>query len=206
VIGVDWAFATEGVDPAMAGAFTAALALLEEMGARIRPIAFPDSQAMQVMPLLTAEVGAAHEATFPSRADQYGPSLSRMLQGAVGLGGVHVANAVNARLRFNGALAKVFEQVDVIAMPTLPRGAPTWEEIGVMGEDMMGMMANLMRYTLPFDMSGSPTLSVPCGFDALGLPLSLQLIGRHLSESVICRAGHAYQMATDFHTRRPPLS
>jgi amidase len=205
-IGVDWAFATEDVAPDVAAAFTAAIALLETMGARIRPVTFPANHPASVMALLTAEVGAAHADTFPSRADEYGPSLRVMLEGAAQISGVMAADAMNARLRFNGELAKVFEQVDVIATPTLPRTAPTWEEIAIMGEDMMGKMVGLMRYTLPFDMSGSPTLSVPCGFGVDSLPMSLQLIGRHLQEGVICRAGHAYQMATDFHTRRPPLA
>jgi amidase len=53
--------------------------------------------------------------------------------------------------------------------------------------------------------SGSPTLSLPCGVDRNGLPLGLQLVGPHLSEALLCRAGHAFQQATGFHTAHPVL-
>jgi amidase len=194
-VGVDWAFATRSVAPAMAAAFTEAVAVLETLGAHIRTIRLPRLPVAEVMPLLTAEMAAAHEETFPARAGEYGPALAASLRGAERLSGVTVAKALTARLRFSGELARVFEDVDLIATPTTPRGAPPWEEAE----------ARLMRYTLPFDMSGSPALSIPCGFDEDGLPLSLQLIGRHLAEDVVCRVGHAFQSATDWHSRRPAL-
>jgi len=61
------------------------------------------------------------------------------------------------------------------------------------------------RFTTPFDMSGSPTITLPAGFTAIGLPLSFQLVGRHLDEALLVRAGHAYQQATDWHRKHPPL-
>jgi amidase len=69
----------------------------------------------------------------------------------------------------------------------------------------MGFMGELVRFTVPFDLTGSPTITLPCGFSADGLPLSFQLVGPHLSEDLLCRAGHAFQQATDWHRRHPPL-
>jgi amidase len=60
------------------------------------------------------------------------------------------------------------------------------------------------RFTVPYDFNGAPTISVPCEFSSDGLPLSLQLVGKHLSEPLLCRAGHAYEQATEWHTHRPP--
>ena len=57
---------------------------------------------------------------------------------------------------------------------------------------------------MPYDFNGAPTISVPCGFSSDRLPLSLQLVGKHLSEQLLCRAGHAYEQATEWHTHRPP--
>jgi amidase len=57
-------------------------------------------------------------------------------------------------------------------------------------------MDRISRYTMPFNVSGSPTLSLPCGFDRNGMPLGLQLVGPYLSEALLCRAGHAFQQAT----------
>lgn len=59
----------------------------------------------------------------------------------------------------------------------------------------------LLRFTAPFNFSGHPTLTLPCGFDSKGLPISFQLVGPHLSEDLLCRAGHAYQSLTDWHTK-----
>lgn len=60
-------------------------------------------------------------------------------------------------------------------------------------------------FTKPFNLSGVPTLSVPCGFSDDGLPLSVQFVGARLSEALLCRVGHAYQQATDWHTRHPSV-
>ena len=66
-------------------------------------------------------------------------------------------------------------------------------------------MSKLARFTIPFDMTGSPTISLPCGFTGSGLPLGFQLVGPHLSEPLLCRAGHSYQQVTDWHTRHPAI-
>lgn len=60
--------------------------------------------------------------------------------------------------------------------------------------------------TYPFNFSRNPTLSVPCGFDAEGMPLSLQLVGRHFEEALLCQVGHAYEQATEWHRQWPPLA
>ena len=60
-------------------------------------------------------------------------------------------------------------------------------------------------FTYPFNLTGQPTLALPCGFSASGLPLSLQLSGRAFEEATVLRLGHAYQRATNWHTRRPPV-
>jgi aspartyl-tRNA(Asn)/glutamyl-tRNA(Gln) amidotransferase subunit A len=61
-------------------------------------------------------------------------------------------------------------------------------------------------FTIPADMAGVPAISVPCGFTPSGLPVGLQLIGRALDEATVLRAAHAYERATDWHSRRPELA
>jgi amidase len=65
--------------------------------------------------------------------------------------------------------------------------------------------AALFRYTAPFDMSGQPTLTLPGGLNADGVPIGFQIVGRAFDEPGILAAGHAYQQATDWHLRRPPI-
>ncbi len=57
----------------------------------------------------------------------------------------------------------------------------------------------------PFNITGLPALAVPCGFSPAGLPISLQLAGRPFDEATVLRAGHAYEQATEWHRRRPPV-
>jgi len=64
-------------------------------------------------------------------------------------------------------------------------------------------LAALIRYTAPFSFSGNPTLTVPAAFTAKGLPVAVQFVGKHLGEVEICRAGRAFQRATDWHRRHP---
>jgi amidase len=123
-----------------------------------------------------------------------------MLEAGLSFPATVYASAHEARLRLAGELARLFESVDLLLTPTVglttpPIGAEVSPEI----------LARSMRFTVPFDLSGSPTISVPCGFTADGMPASLQLIGRHLAEETLIAAGHAYQQATDWHNRRPPV-
>ena len=73
-------------------------------------------------------------------------------------------------------------------------------------DDWDWLTRTLMRYTFPFNATGSPTLSMPSGFTASGLPVSVQLVGRHFREDVLIRAGRAFQARTDFHARHPVIS
>ena len=61
------------------------------------------------------------------------------------------------------------------------------------------------RFTVPYDFNGAPTLSLPCGLSSDGLPLSLQFVGKHLAEPLLCRIGNTYEQATNWNTLRPPV-
>jgi aspartyl-tRNA(Asn)/glutamyl-tRNA(Gln) amidotransferase subunit A len=90
--------------------------------------------------------------------------------------------------------------VDLLLTPTVPIPAPLQPGPPVATPNP------LTRNTYPLDISGLPALSLPCGFDHAGLPAGLQLIGRPFEEAMVLRAGQAYQQATTWHTRRPPMA
>jgi aspartyl-tRNA(Asn)/glutamyl-tRNA(Gln) amidotransferase subunit A len=92
-------------------------------------------------------------------------------------------------------LAHTFEDVTVLLTPTVGVPAPTLVE----GENLKP--GALTRFTNPFNLSGSPALSVPCGFTQAGLPVGLQIVGRHWDEATVLRVGHAYEQATEWHER-----
>lgn len=205
-IGVDWRLLEERVHAAVAESIRKAAATFELLGARLHEVELPPIAAMTaVAPLMMAEIRAAHAETYPRDADRYGPALARMLAGSDALGGIDVARAVHARMVWSGRLRRLFDEVDLLLVPAAPGPTPRCEELDALQGDAGALMDRISRYTMPFNVSGSPTLSLPCGFDPNGMPLGLQLVGPHLSESLLCRAGHAFQQATDFHTAHPVL-
>lgn len=121
----------------------------------------------------------------------------RLLTGALVTASEYV-QAQRARMQICADVAEVMETIDVLATPTTPKPATPFTvaydpELAFPRTDMP-----------PFNLTGQPTLALPCGFSAAGPPLSLQLSARPFEEATVLRLGHAYQRATDWHTRRPP--
>jgi Asp-tRNA(Asn)/Glu-tRNA(Gln) amidotransferase A subunit family amidase len=101
----------------------------------------------------------------------------------------------------------MLDAVDCLVCPSMANSARVKEENPFDEETAESWSATVRNdiHTQPFNFSGSPTLSVPCGFSADGLPLSVQFVGRRLSESVLCRIGHAYEQATPWHLHHPAV-
>ena len=204
-IGVDERYIGDGVDSELATAVMEGARLLEGLGARLMPVRMPDtepfSRAWGV--LCSAEAAAAHSETFPSRADEYGPWFRGWLEKGSSYSAVDYAIANYARLACNGSLHEILDGVDVLVCPstTTPPGRVTQEALyGPMEEDDW----TWGRFTIPYDFSGAPTISLPCGLNGEGLPLSIQFVGKRLTEPLLVQIGHAYEEATQ-HRLQPPL-
>lgn len=206
-IGIDWQFVAEDTPDEVVNTLHETLAVLESLGARIRDVAFPSTQPVntEISPLLVAEFAAAHAGWFPAQADRYGPRVRNLLEAAPHFPTAAVVRAYQARDRFTGQVRGVFHDCDLMLTPGLGIVTPTWDEIETMQDDMALMNATVLRFTTPFNVAGVPTISLPAGFSSEGLPLGVQLIGWKLEEEKLIRAGHAFQKATDFHTRHPAL-
>ena len=204
-IGVDERYIGDGVDSELAAAVLEGARLLESRGAVLVPVRMPDtdplSRAWGV--LCSAEAAAAHRETFPSRADEYGPWFRGWLELGLRQSATDYAIASYQRLACNGTLAELFGGIDVLVCPsmTTPPERVTPEALyGPMDEEEWSWG----RFTIPFDFSGAPTISLPCGLNSEGLPLSIQFIGRHLTEPLLVQVGHAYEAATQ-HQLRPDV-
>jgi aspartyl-tRNA(Asn)/glutamyl-tRNA(Gln) amidotransferase subunit A len=96
--------------------------------------------------------------------------------------------------------------VDVLTSPTLPVTAtPIGQSRVELDGEEVGLAAQWVRFTSPFNQTGYPASSQPCGFDRHGLPIGLQLVGRPWAEAMVLRVAHTLQAATDWHLQRPPL-
>ena len=204
-IGVDERYIADDVDSELATAVLEGARLLESMGARLMPVRMPDTEPLSRAwgVLCSAEAAAAHRDTFPSRADEYGPWFRGWLE----LGSRHSATdyaiASYTRLSFNGTLSEIFDGIDVLVCPsmTTPPERVTPEALyGPMEEEEW----TWGRFTIPADFSGAPTISLPAGLNSEGLPLSIQFVGRRLTEPMLVQVGHAYEEATQ-HRLQPAL-
>jgi amidase len=153
--------------------------------------------------MCAVETALAHQDTFPSRGEAYGPTLRRLIETGLAVDGRTLAAITMERERFKGRLARLFREIDLLLIPAMYAANPTHERMSRL--EAPEEVELLLRFTAPYDMTGSPTITLPCGFTPEGLPVGFQLVGRHLAEDVLLRAGHAYQQATDWHTRHPAL-
>jgi amidase len=204
-IGVDEAYLTVGVQPAVSAAVLAAVEVLRGLGAEIVPVTVPEPDldtTVKAWYLLTAaDALVAHEGIYPERSADYGP-FRELLDDGAKASAQGYAKAQQFREAVASRLTQLFDTINVLVTPTMPTTAPPMD---VTGAPQMQEGYVRARYTYPYNFSRQPTLSLPCGFDGDGLPVSIQFVGRHFGEDLICRVGHAYEQATDWHTLTPPL-
>ena len=142
------------------------------------------------------QTAVAHESTYPSRLAEYGPALAELLKSGHAMTGMDYQRLLLRLENFRGRIEKVFEQVDVLAMPVLSFSTPTLARMGRMDDELI---AGLHRFTCALNMTGHPGVVLPCGFTPERMPIVFQLVGPHFSEDRLLSIGHAYQSATDWH-------
>jgi len=206
-IGFDRRYATHDVDADVAEAMDEVLATLSRLGAKVVPVSMPDvSQVASAwLDLCYVEALAVHASTFPSRANEYGPGLRGALETGQRVTPARLAEVKEIRSQVSASIESLLGAVDCLVCPSMANSARVKEENPFDEETAESWSATVRNdiHTQPFNFSGSPTLSVPCGFSAEGLPLSVQFVGRRLSESMLCRIGHPYEQATPWHLKHP---
>jgi aspartyl-tRNA(Asn)/glutamyl-tRNA(Gln) amidotransferase subunit A len=211
-LGVPTSYFFELVDPEVEHVVRAALRVFTALGAELVGVSLPAAleglfetyRAIQRPEATTAHVDAGW---YPTRADRYSDETRAAIERGLTYSAGDYIRALRVRQTFTAEMEAVFEQVDALVTPTLPVVAPRVDEIAhpllVAGKPLDGA---LLRLTFPFDISGQPALTIPCGFSQDGLPVGLQLVGRRFDEATVLRLGHAFQRDTDWHLRAPDLS
>ncbi|MCC8431653.1 amidase [Reyranella aquatilis] len=196
-----------GLDADAQRALEDAVAAFRTAGASIVDVKLPanfDQGSRDWVPLCAVEAAVAHEGTYPSRASEYGPVLSGLLDQGLRLSATDLAKMQLRRAALTGDLNKLLASVDLLLMPVMGRAVWSTEALQAAGRDPE-TVASRLRYTAPFDLSGHPTLTLPGGMTADGVPVGFQIVARAFEEESILAAGHAYQQRTDWHLKRPPL-
>ena len=203
-IGVPMGFYFEHVEEEVEARVREAIEVFRSLGAEVREVEIPNLwETLHAQRLtLAAEAYAVHEErlkTEPERFDDQG--LERLLRGE-GLAAYRYANAQQRKLHCRREFGRVLQGVDVLLTPTVPIVAT---EIGqretLIGDYEEAVYSALTRLTGPTNLNGLPSLSVPCGSTASGLPVGMQLIGRPCDEATLYRFGHAYEEEASFQAR-----
>ena len=200
-IGVPEQYFYDQIDPEVDRLVRAALGRLEELGAHLEPVDLP--RAADAAPagwlLIAGEAFGVHAPRMRRQwarvraARAAAHRRGRVLHRRGVSAGRPAPRAVVPRA-LAGAPA-----VDAIVTPTMPSPAFTLEV------EAAGPPADTGKFTIPFNLTGHPALSVPCGFASGGLPVAMQLVGKAFDERMLFRIGHAYEQHTEWHTRRPAL-
>jgi amidase len=194
-------------EPDSAAVINDARKILADLGGKLAEITMPSMTAAMYKDwakFCGVETAVAHEKTYPSRAAEYGPVLADLIETGRKVDVLELMRIYHERLVFQGQLRKLFQEIDLLLVPVHPFGNPSAAALDEIFKRPNGI-DDVLRFTAPFDMSGSPTITIPGGFNAAGMPIGFQLVGRHLDEALLVRAGHAYQGATDWHRRHPTI-
>ena len=151
--------------------------------------------------LMTQADGAAfHRERLKEHPDWFGADVRQRLETGAGFTSSEYALARRTQAEVRRRCDLLFEEYDVLILPTTPIVAPVLE-----GENAVERARLLTRLTSPFNITGLPALSVPCGFSSEGLPIGLQIASRAWNESGVLRIGYAYQQATEWHKTKPSI-
>jgi aspartyl-tRNA(Asn)/glutamyl-tRNA(Gln) amidotransferase subunit A len=191
-----------GADAEVLEAVRAAARVFEELGAHVVEVELERMQeAARANGVMTiSDAAAFHRERLERAPEGFGADvLARLRRGAAYASGEYVqARRTQSLLR--RSFQRWFDDCHVLLTPTVPSAAPV-----LAGLDAVEVAPLLTRFTGPFNLTGLPALSLPCGFTQGGLPIGLQIVGPPWAEARVLRAGHAYEQATSWHTRAPSL-
>jgi aspartyl-tRNA(Asn)/glutamyl-tRNA(Gln) amidotransferase subunit A len=198
----NWFDENLGIDRQTETIFDQALKVLESLGAMIVEIdGKPFSLARKAnQTILVCEAYAYHEKTFQATPAKFGSSVRRrMLEGAF-LSAADYLTAQRARGRLNQQISANFAKVDVFAVPGAARPPEAFDSMDPNEQNLRPSFTN------PFNLTGLPAISVPCGFTADKLPVGIQFVAPAFQEATCFRVAYAYEQATEWHKQRPAIS
>jgi aspartyl-tRNA(Asn)/glutamyl-tRNA(Gln) amidotransferase subunit A len=226
-VGVPLEFFAEGLDPEVELAVRTAIIKMQELKAEIREIALPMTKYAIATYYLIATAEASSnlarydgvkygyrapkekgllETYMKTRQEGFGAEVKRRIMlGTYALSAgyydAYYGKAQAVRTLIKRDFDEAFKEVDVIVTPTMPTPA---FKLGEKVQDPLQMYLSDI-YTISVNLAGVPAIVVPCGLSSGKLPIGLQIIGRPFEEEKIIRAAYAYEQATDWHLKKPPL-
>jgi aspartyl-tRNA(Asn)/glutamyl-tRNA(Gln) amidotransferase subunit A len=197
-VGLPHGYAFEGVDPGIADRVRSAVAALTSLGVQVEEVDVPGLELSPVTAytIIAGEASAIHSRWWPQRAEDYGPDLRVKLAAAARLSADDYVQAHRVRAQVVEALANALEDVDAIVTPTAPLTAQLvgQQEVTFGGQRRPATGGGVFtRFTTPFNLSGGPAISVPCGLIREGMPAGLQIASAPGRDELVLRLAAAYE-------------
>jgi aspartyl-tRNA(Asn)/glutamyl-tRNA(Gln) amidotransferase subunit A len=197
------------LDPEFRDTVAKAISVLGELGASSEDISIPlaPNAGALTMSILSVEWSNLHRPLFEPNIDELDHNNKiRFLTGSI-IPAQYYYKAQKIRAVLRQQILDALDKVDVLVLPTGPVTAPLVESVpGIESkEHALTGLAGRISFTGPFNLAGTPALSVPCGFSSAGMPMGLQIVGRPFAEETVLRVAHAYEQATEWHNRRAPV-
>jgi aspartyl-tRNA(Asn)/glutamyl-tRNA(Gln) amidotransferase subunit A len=206
-VGVPTSYFTDRVEPGIEAVMRQSLATLQSLGCVVVPVDPGDMAAANAAGALitAAEAASQHANRLREQGDLYSERVRKRIERGFAVSAPQYLDALRYRAvalaRFSES---VFTRVDVLHAPVLPIATPRIDASAAL--DSAGwdaLLADLTRFSRPFNYLGLPALALPAGFLDDGMPSGMQLVGRPFADGLLLRLGHAYQNATDWHRRSP---
>ena len=218
-LGVPSNYFFDRIHRSVGSAVERALNVLEDMGAVRVAVEIPHVELSVPIGIgiLMPEASAVHQSWIRQQPSRYDDGTRRMLEAGELVLATDYLRAQRARSVIKDEFKRTFQnhRLDALITPTEPTAATRIDQMSVDfgADELEPFFSVFVRQTIPFNVSGLPALSVPCGFSegneggriGVGLPIGLHIAGRPFDEATVLRIGFAYESATAWHTRRPPI-
>jgi aspartyl-tRNA(Asn)/glutamyl-tRNA(Gln) amidotransferase subunit A len=192
----------EASDPDIRAALDSAARDFKELGAQVEKVdlSWISELALANSRMTQADAAAFHRERLGSHPDWFGADIRQRLEAGAALTSTEYSLARRIQSEGRRRFEMFFTKFDLLLLPTTPIPAPE-----IAGTGAIEAARQLTRFTSPFNLSGLPALSIPCGSTGNGLPLGLQIVSNHWGEGQLLQAGNAFEQATEWHLLRPGL-
>jgi len=192
----------ESADPEVLSAMQNAAKVFEALGCKVQEVnvGWMREAALANATMTRSDGAAVHRERLEEHPEMFGEDVRRRLMEGSKTTSTEYALARRTQTEVKKRCEVFFESQDFLIVPATPIAAPTIE-----GNDAVEQAARLTRFTAPFNLTGLPAISIPCGFTKDGLPIGLQIISRAWADAKVLNAAYAYEQATEWHKKRPEL-
>ncbi|MEP7136505.1 MAG: amidase [Chloroflexota bacterium] len=192
----------ESADPEVLNAVYAATKVFESLGCKVQDInaSWMREAAFANATMTRSDGAAVHRDRLQEHPEMFGEDIRRRLEDGAKTTSTEYALARRTQTEVKKRCELFFESTDFLIVPSTPIAAPTIE-----GNDAVEQAARLTRFTAPFNLTGLPAISVPCGFTKEGLPIGLQIISKAWADAKVLNAAYAFEQATEWHEQRPTI-